>query len=182
VAAPTTARRPAPNTTRHAQPRARVSPEPRRAAPRPPLRLVNDARLKAAHRRRRARFVVVLAAVVAAGSLFLLAAFNAMLVTGQARIDHLQKQVAEAQTQYSANRLKVAELEAPSHVVAVAQQRLGMVPPHDVTYLAPSEAMAAQVEHGTGATPTTTASGKSTTKSDGGTSWAAVKPYLGGRP
>src|SRR5437763_12761045 len=167
MAAPTTARRPAP--------RARVerAPEPRRAAPRPPLRLVNDARLKAAHRRRRARFIVVLAAVVAAGSLFLLAAFNAMLVTGQARIDHLQKQVAEAQTQYSANRLKVAELEAPSHVVAVAQQRLGMVPPHDVTYLAPSEAMAAQVEHGTGtpSTSSSTTNSNAKTKSDGGTSW-----------
>jgi len=173
MAAPTTARRPAP------RPRVERAPE-RAPAKRPPLRLVSDARLKAAHRRRRARIIVFLAGVVAAGCLFLLAAFNAMLVTGQGRIDQLQKQVATAQAEYSANRLKVAQLEAPSHVVAVAQQRLGMVPPRDVTYLAPSEAMAAQVQHGTGTATTT--STKSSGKTDGGTSWAAVKPYLGGRP
>ena len=179
MAAPTTARRPAPDLTRRPVSRSRSERAPEvapRRAPRPPLRLVDDARVKAAHRRRRARLVVFLAGVVAAGCLFLLAAFNAMLVTGQGRIDHLQKQVAEAQARYSANRLQVAELEAPGHVVAVAQQRLGMVPPPAVTYLTPSEAMAAQVQHGTGATPTTNS------KTDGGTSWAAVKPYLGGRP
>ena len=146
--------------------------------------MVDDARRKAAHRRRRARLVVVVAAMLAAGTLFLLAAFNAMLVTGQSRIDHLQAKVAEAQTEYSANRLKVAQLEAPSHIVEVAQQRLGMVPPPGVTYLTPSEAMAAQVEHGSGqgSQHSTTTAPDTNGKRDGGASWAAAKPYLGGTP
>jgi len=170
MAAPTTARRSSTTT----------APNREGRGARPPLRLVDDARRKAAHRRRRARLVVVVAALLAAGTLFLLAAFNAMLVTGQSRIDHLQKKVAEAQTEYSANRLKVAQLEAPSHIVEVAQQRLGMVPPPGVTYLTPSEAMAAQVDRGAGHASTTTPD--TTAKRDGGASWAAAKPYLGGNP
>jgi hypothetical protein len=118
---------------------------------------------------------MVLAAVLAAGCMFALAAFNAVLVTGQGRIDGLDKQVAEAQAQYSASRLRVAELEAPGHVVEVAQRRLGMVPPPHVTYLTPSEAMADEVGPRKGPDQTAPAS-------DGGTSWAAVKPYLGSRP
>jgi hypothetical protein len=121
------------------------------------------------------RAVVILAAVVATGCLFALAAFNAVLVSGQGRVDALQQRVTEVQSQYSANRLRVAELEAPSHIVEVAQERLGMVPPHGVTYLTPSEAMADEV--GTPAGPE-----RSATANDSGTSWAAAKPYLGSRP
>ena len=163
---------------------ARVAPRPagpgaRRTttAARPNLRVVDDARLSLAHRRRRARLIVVAAAVFAAGFLFLLAAGNAMLVTGQNKIDHLQKEVVAAQARYSENRLKVAQLEAPSHVVDVAQKQLGMVPPPGVTYLSPSEAMAAQVGGGKVAQQQ-----QQTASHDGGTPWAAVKPYLGGRP
>jgi hypothetical protein len=119
---------------------------------------------------------MVAAGVVAIGCLFALAAFNAMLVSGQGRLDGLEQQVAEAQSQYSANRLQVAQLEAPEHVVEVAKKRLGMVPPRGVTYLTPSEAMAA--EAGTTATPDRGAR----TDGDGNTSWAAAKPYLDGRP
>jgi hypothetical protein len=116
--------------------------------------------------------------VLAAGILFLVAGFNAMLVTGQSRIDSLQKQVQQAQAQYSASRLQVAELEAPEHIVQAARDKLGMVPPHDVKYLTPSEAMAAQIEHGQSSATTA----PSTPKGGGGTSWAATKPYLGATP
>lgn len=150
---------------------AAISPARRPQAPaRPRLRVVDDARLVAAHRRRRMRLVVTLAAVGATGCLFLLAAFNAMLVSGQGRLDRLEQQVAEAQSQYSANRLRVAELESPDRIVRVAQDRLGMVPPPDVTYLTPSEAMADEVGRPQDDPGTT---------GDGGRSWAAVKPYLG---
>jgi cell division protein FtsL len=166
MAAPTTARR---RTALAPAPR----PQPTRA-PRPPLRLV-DARQNVAFRRRRARLIAVVGAVLATGTLFLLAAFNAMLVTGQSRIDHLQSKVQEAQAEYSANRLQLAQLQAPERIVQAARDRLGMVPPPGVTYLTPSEALAAQVEHGREA-PTTTS------RDDGGTSWAATKPYLGATP
>jgi hypothetical protein len=125
-------------------------------------------------RRRRMRALMLMAGVLVAGCLFALAAFNAVLVSGQGRIDNLDKRVAEAQAQYSANRLHVAELEAPSHVVEVAQKRLGMVPPPRVKYLTPSETMADEVGPAGPERPAT--NGKS------GTSWAAVKPYLGSRP
>ena len=147
-----------------------------RPAKRPPLRLVDDARLRAAHVQRRRRLVVVLAAVLAAGTLFLLAAFNAVLVTGQSHLDHLQGQVERAQAEYSANRLELAQLEAPDRIVEVAQQRLGMVPPQNVRYLTPSEAMAAQVARGQEHPAPTTSNAES------GTSWAATKPYLGATP
>ena len=166
MAVATPARRP---VTRHTTvaPVRRPRPQPQG---RPRLRVVDDARLAAAHRRRRMRLVVVVAAVGVAGCLFALAAFNAVLVSGQARIDGLQRQVSEAQSEYSRNRLRVAELEAPGRIVQVAQERLGMVPPPGVTYLTPSEAVADEVgrpEDG----PATTG--------DSGRSWAAVKPYLG---
>ena len=120
------------------------------------------------------RAVMVLAGVLAAGCLFALAAFNALLVTGQGRIDDLNRRVTEAQAEYSTNRLAVAQLSAPQHVVQVAQQRLGMVPPHGVTYLTPSQAVADEVGPRGTEQP---ASGD-----DGGTQWAAVKPYLADRP
>ena len=116
------------------------------------------------------RLIVTVAGLAAAGCLFALAAFNAVLVSGQGRIDRLERQVAEAQAQYSANRLKVAELESPDRIVRVAQERLGMVPPPDVTYLTPSEAVADEVGRPAEAPATTGESSRS---------WAAVKPYLG---
>lgn len=153
------------------RPRPEAAPQPR---PRPRLRLVDDARLKAAHRRRRTRAILFATGLLATGCLFALAAFNAMLVSGQGRLDSLERRVAEAQSQYSTNRLKVAQLESPDHVVQAAQQRLGMVPPPGITYLSPSEQMAAEA----GTTRTT----ERTAPDEGDTSWAAAKPYLDGRP
>jgi hypothetical protein len=179
MAATAPVRRPAPArpATRGAaaparRPRPEVAPQPR---PRPRLRLVDDARLKAAQRRRRTRLVLFVAGLLATGCLFALAAANAMLVSGQGRLDQLEKQVADAQSQYSANRLKVAELESPDHIVGQAQSRLGMVPPPSVGYLTPSETMAEEAG-------TTAADDQSQQPSTSGTSWAAAKPYLDGRP
>jgi hypothetical protein len=118
---------------------------------------------------------MVAAGFVAVGCLFALAAFNAMLVSGQGRLDTLEQKVAEAQSQYSSNRLQVAQLAAPERVVGEAKKRLGMEPPHGLTYLTPSEAMAK--EAGT----TAAKDRQATTEHDGNTSWAAAKPYLDGR-
>lgn len=173
MATPARALRPAPAR----RPRPEVSPRPRPAQPAPRrLRLVDDARVKAAHRRRRARLVVAAAAIAATGLLFALAAFNAMLVSGQGRLDELERHVADAQAEYSASRLRVAELEAPERIVQVAQRRLGMRLPDDVRYLTPSAAQADEV--GTAAVQE-----RPVTQDGSGTSgWASVKPYLAGRP
>jgi hypothetical protein len=165
MAATVPARRPVNRRATTVAPRSRPQPQPQR---RPDLRLVDDARLSAAARRRRARLVMGVVAVVTTGCLFALAACNAMLVSGQGRIDHLQTEVREAQARYSANRLKVAELESPDRIVRVAQQRLGMVPPPGVKYLSPSESVADEV--GRPVTPAQT--------DEGGRPWATVKPYL----
>lgn len=169
-AASSPARRPVP--ARHPG----VSTVPQASPPerRPRLRIVDDARLQAGARRRRMRLVFVVAGIAAAGSLFALAGFNAMLVSGQGRLDRLERQVAEAQSAYSAARLRVAELEAPERIVQVAQQRLGMHLPDDVHYLTPSAILAD--EAGTATTA------PEVRDDPGASGWASVKPYLAGRP
>jgi cell division protein FtsB len=131
----------------------------------------------AARRRRRLRALLLLTGLVMGGSLFALAAFHAMLASGQANLDRLEQQVSEAQARVESLRLQVAELEAPSRIVGEAQQRLGMVPPPGVTYLTPSEAATDEVGQAA-------AADSSSTSSDAGdwAAWATVKPYLSGRP
>lgn len=150
----------------------RVPPADRRH-----LRVVSDARVVAARRRRRLRGMLVLTGVIMAGSLFALAAFHAMLASGQADLDRIELQVSDAQARYEALRLQVAELEAPSRIVREAQERLGMVPPPGVTYLTPSEASVDAV----GQAAADDASITSDEAADRA-AWATVKPYLSGRP
>lgn len=174
VAAPARTRRTAaaPAPARKTTP-ARIPPADRRH-----LRPVSDARVVALKRRRRARAAILGTFIVMMGSLFALAAFHAMLASGQARLDVLESEVSDAQSRYEHLRLEVAELEAPSRIVREAQERLGMVPPPDVTYLTASEAVANEVGH--------TADGRNDelANRDAGdrAAWATVKPYLTGRP
>lgn len=78
-------------------------------------------------------------------SLFGLVASHVMLTQGQFRLDTLRTKTASEQARYERLRLKVAELESPSRIVATAQERLGMVPPPSVTYLSPTGAVSAAV-------------------------------------
>lgn len=169
-AASTPARRPAPARRPDVGAVPQASPPERR----PRLRVVDDARLQAAARRRRMRVVFVVAGIGVAGMLLALAAFNAMLVSGQGRLDGLERRVAEAQSAYSTMRLRVAELEAPERIVQAAQQRLGMHLPDDVHYLTPSATLAD--EAGTATTA------PEVRDDPGASGWASVKPYLAGRP
>lgn len=138
--------------------------------------MVDDARLNGARRRRLARGVLALVGTVGIVALFALAAFHAMLASGQAQLDQLESRVSDAQARYESLRLDVAELEAPNRIVREAQERLGMVPPPDVTYLTPSEAVTQEVGQA--------AVNPSPTSNDAGdrAAWATVKPYLSGRP
>ncbi len=101
------------------------------------LRLVKGGERVARGGRRRGRLVAGLVVAVAGGLLALVAS-QVVLTQGQFRLDRLQSRAAAEQARYERLRLQVAELEAPSRVVAVAQERLGMVSPPAVTYLSPS--------------------------------------------
>lgn len=108
----------------------------------PPLRVVRPA----PHRRRgRGRLVTLLVSVGVLVGLFGLVASHVMLTQGQFRLDSLRARTASEQARYERLRLKVAELESPSRIVATAQERLGMVPPPTVTYLSPTGAVSAAV-------------------------------------
>ncbi|HEX2043226.1 MAG TPA: hypothetical protein VHF24_11375 [Acidimicrobiales bacterium] len=116
---------------RAASARPAPAPAPSRA---PHLRVVHDAE---AGRRRRAltRACTFLAFVMSAVGLFLVVFLQVLLTQGQSELDRLNRS-AEAEAAHNRRlRVTVAELEAPDRVVAVARQRLGMVPPATVTYL-----------------------------------------------
>ena len=107
-----------------------------RVAGRGDLRLV-EGRPRAARTspRTRNRVLAVTAAACVAAALFALVAFHVVLTQNQFRLERLQARADVEQERYERLRLHVAELEAPSRVVAVAHERLGMVPPPGVTYL-----------------------------------------------
>jgi cell division protein FtsL len=122
--------------------RASSQPAPQRrpSAPpkRPPLRVVTEAELREAKRRARTRTSVLVGAVVFAITIFGVVVAHVLLIQGQFELDSLQRASAQRQAQYDRLRLQVAQLESPDRIVATAQQRLGMVSPPTITYLAPS--------------------------------------------
>lgn len=98
-----------------------------------------------------------------------LAAFHAVLVQGQIRLDGLDEAVAAQQEEYHRARLEVARLEAPERVVQEAMTRLGMVAPTEVVHLTPAEA------HHDGPPVDPAAD-------DADHTWLEVKPYLERNP
>ena len=164
--------------------RARLAPAsaPSRRAPRPEsdtrLRLVDDRAVSPSVARRRRRLLVAAAALLACAALFGLAAFQAVLVSNQAELDRLADQADEEQARFQRLRLEVAQLESPERIVAVAQERLGMVPAAGVTYLSPSGVVSGEIE-----AAAATADGVAADEGGGdGRSWATVKPYLNDAP
>jgi cell division protein FtsL len=129
-----------------------------------PLRVITPP---ARHRVRR-RVLGAVLAVVVSGVLFAVVAVHVLLTEGQLKLDRLEATAVEEQERYERLRLKVAELESPARVTAVAQRRLGMVPPPGVTYLSPSGATADPL-------------GSAQPGSEAGTSWPVVKARLAGR-
>ncbi len=73
------------------------------------------------------------------GALFLgvfgVVVFQALLVQGQARLDHVNAQIAAQQEQSKQLHLQVAQLESPERIVTYARNNLHMVDPGDVVYL-----------------------------------------------
>ena len=111
-------------------------PQRRTAAP-PPLphlRLVTPGE---ARERRVTRLLTGVLLAAACAGLFAIVALRVLLAQGQVEIDRLEGSIAVAQATQQDLRLAVAELEAPSQIVAAARQRLGMVTPLTVAYLNP---------------------------------------------
>ena len=147
-----------------------AAPEsPERFAPsaRPPLRLVDDSPVASTVRRPRGRAALVVGGLVVVALLFGVVSFHAVLVSGQDRLDGLQQDVVDEEARYQALRLRVAELESPERIVEVAQGRLGMVEPPQITYLEPVESEVV-------------AASPAPARSGAGDTWVTVKPLLGG--
>ena len=127
------------------------------------LRLVPEARRKLAIRLSPRAGVLLTLLLFAA--LFGVAVSHALLIEGQARLDELDKQVAQEQARYERLRVESAALESPSRIVEEAGN-LGLVPAQEVTWLMPDAAQPGA--------PSPPAEDPDTSD----TSWADVKPYL----
>lgn len=128
-----------------------------------------------AQRRRRARLFLFVTTTAVAVCLFGVVVAHVVLTQNQFRLDQLQQQSAERQAEYDRLRLQVAELESPDRIVATAQQRLGMVAPPGVTYLAPKLEDEAAVP---GAPASTTRKAGDPPSAATGAGWSTVKPHL----
>ena len=71
------------------------------------------------------------------GLAFAVVASQVIVTQNQARLDKLNHHLTEAQQRYEKLRYRVAELESPERVVAAAHDRLGMLEPDHVNYVAP---------------------------------------------
>lgn len=83
----------------------------------------------------RNRVLLALSLVVLFVAVLLTSASQALLVQSQDRLDRVQGSIAEQQAVAEQQRLRLAEAQAPSRIVAEATERLGMVPPSEVVYL-----------------------------------------------
>jgi cell division protein FtsL len=122
--------------------------------------------------------------------LFALAAFQAVLVSSQQRLDELDRQVGVAQDRYQDLRVDVARLEAPERILSLAVHELGMVPSGQPTYVVPSDAVAAEVDARAAQTQAELADAASAGDANdvaneaavpaepSAASWPEVKPYL----
>jgi cell division protein FtsB len=117
--------------------------EPRRApAPaRPPLRVVEPR--TAPRRRLRPGRVGTIAGVLLFAALFAVAAFQTVLIKGQADLDALDDRLAAEEVRHRDLALTVAELQSPDRITTAAKERLGMIEPAGVVFLRPDAGAAA---------------------------------------
>jgi cell division protein FtsL len=176
VATTDTPRAPA-SATRRLGP-LRITLPQRRAEAEPAGERRPDLRIVPRFRRRRAGFFVALVCLAVFGVMFGLVAFQAKIAADQQRLDHVDKEMSDAQASYERLRLAVAQLESPASVISAAEDK-GMVVPEKVTYVTPAlaDVLAVALAEGRSAAP---AAGSTTADTTSG--WAAVKPIVGGTP
>jgi cell division protein FtsL len=160
--------------------RGSAVPQPRRTPAtrerRPQLRVVHEP----APRQISLAVITVLVVGGIFAMLFGLVVVHTMLLQNQQRLDKLDQQVSDAQGEYQARRLEVAQLEAPQRIIDVATHKLGMVPPDGTTYLTPTANDALSPQGG--AHQGSTEGSETAAAPDDASAWPEVKPYLGAAP
>ncbi|HKA04000.1 MAG TPA: hypothetical protein VKD67_06705 [Acidimicrobiales bacterium] len=136
-----------------------------------------DLRVVPRRRRRRAGLVALMVCIVVFGVMLGLVAFQAKIAGDQQRLDRLDQETSNAQTEYERLRVIVAQLESPQSVISAAKEK-GMVLPDNVTYITPSlnDVLGVALAEGRAASPATPANDDATS------AWEAVKPYVGATP
>jgi cell division protein FtsL len=147
------------------------------------LRLVRQE----ARRRAQRRHSFVSAGIAgAAGLLMALVGLHVLIAENQFKLDNLQQQTNLQQENYEKLRLSVAQLEAPSRIVSVAEGKLGMQQPGSVTYLpatsTPSGAEAGGAGEDQSGAPSAAGSGPTVPAPSGDADWPFVKQFLSGSP
>ena len=131
-------------------------PAPRRAAPaperirRPDLRVVGEP-----SRRSRTAMVVAIAGVALFASLLASAVLYSVIVSGQARLDRLDKKIETEQQDLQRAKLALADARSPARIATLAAHR-GMVLADQQSWVSPDSNAPPIV---TGSTPTTDTTG-----------------------
>jgi cell division protein FtsB len=145
------------------------------------LTVVPEPGLSPAQRRRRAR-AALFAGIAAATAVGLaLVYLHVVLAQRQFAVDRLNTQVQQAQAAYQQNRLQVAQLGSPDHIISMAEGQLGMIQPGQVTYLTSPPGSTTGTSAG-GATAATGAPSTATTAPAGDADWPQIKSELAGLP
>lgn len=87
--------------------------------------------------RRRARLFVVASISLVGGSLFAVAAGQALVAAHQVALDQAQQSLSAAVARNQNLQFSLSKLESPARIVEIAEGRYGMVVPQSVLYLAP---------------------------------------------
>ena len=157
-------RQPVRETPARRSPRPAPAGGPRPSSRPPRAQIIERRRKRRVAAQRQWRLALSITALLSVIAIFGAAVFHVMLVQSEFRLEKLDAQATAEQQRYEKLRLEVARLGAPERIVAAAQQRLGMVPPAQVTYItaaAPSDDTDARPAIGI---------------------WSEVKPYLAARP
>lgn len=138
---------------------------------RPSLRVVAEAR------RERRRRIGVLALIGLAVAMFAVVGSQTLIVSQQAHIDHVNNQIADAETKARELHLELAQLQSPQHITSEATSKLGMIPAPTPVYLQPKDTDDARAgEMPPAPTPTTVPSASpSTTAAKATTPTTAAK-------
>jgi cell division protein FtsL len=120
--------------------------------------------------------VGTLTAIALFVAVFGVVVFQALLVQGQARLDHLDAQIANEQQTSKQLELRIAQLDSPARIVTSARA-LGMIDAGDVVYLQPAPTDDAQARWVPTATTTpTTITPTTTTPTTTATTTATTTP------
>ncbi len=85
--------------------------------------------------RQRTRLIIILSSVFLGLVLFAVVALHVVIVENQFNLYKLQKQANATQAKVDNLQLQVANLESPTRIIPLAENRFGMIEPNSVTYL-----------------------------------------------